>query len=205
MNYYQEITLLPEEDVSLGFIWQNVFQQVHIALVEHKVAADQSAIAVGFPQYGQKGFPLGSKLRLFAKEQAALEKLDICKWLSRLEDYTHVKGIKAVPDEAEYVVFSRKHVKTPARIEKDMQAKAKLWSEKSAKPLVECLLALEKSKPKGHCTLPFIFLHSQKTKQRSPDTNSKFPLFIQMKVDDKAQLGTFDCYGLSKTATVPWF
>ncbi|MCO4790206.1 type I-F CRISPR-associated endoribonuclease Cas6/Csy4, partial [Vibrio cholerae] len=39
MNYYQEITLLPDADIALGFLWQNVFQQVHIALVEHKVAS----------------------------------------------------------------------------------------------------------------------------------------------------------------------
>ncbi|MFA0280003.1 type I-F CRISPR-associated endoribonuclease Cas6/Csy4, partial [Vibrio sp. 10N.222.55.F8] len=51
MNYYQEITLLPDAEISLGFIWQNVFQQVHIALVDNKVAANQSAIAVGFPEY----------------------------------------------------------------------------------------------------------------------------------------------------------
>ncbi|MDG2898076.1 type I-F CRISPR-associated endoribonuclease Cas6/Csy4, partial [Vibrio parahaemolyticus] len=47
MDYYQEITLLPDADISLGFIWQNVFQQVHLALVDNKVADNQSSIAVG--------------------------------------------------------------------------------------------------------------------------------------------------------------
>ncbi len=57
MNYYQEITLLPDVDISLGFLWQNVFQQVHIALVEHKVDANQSSVAVGFPDYLRAKFP----------------------------------------------------------------------------------------------------------------------------------------------------
>ena len=212
MNYYQEITLLPDADISLGFIWQNVFQQVHIALVEHKVDVNRSAVAVGFPDYRQAKFPLGNRLRLFAKEQVTLEKLDIQKWLTRLEDYVHIKGIKAVPSDVTYVSFVRKQVKSPERVERDMQKKAALWAEKSGKSLDECLIELEKSKPETLCRLPFIYLHSQQTKQRSPDKSSKFPLFIEMQPQSEEHVGQFDCYGLStKTngqqvaATVPHF
>ena len=121
MNFYQEITLLPDVEISLGFLWQNVFQQVHIALVEHKVAENQSAVAVGFPDYRNAKFPLGNKLRLFAKDQATLEKLAIDKWLTRLEDYVHIKGIKPVPDSATYVSFERKQVKSPERVERELE------------------------------------------------------------------------------------
>tara|TARA_R110002033_G_scaffold153199_2_gene189745 strand:- start:20 stop:658 length:639 start_codon:yes stop_codon:yes gene_type:complete len=197
MNYYQEITLLPDVEIPLGFIWQNVFQQIHIALVENKVGPNQSAIAVGFPDYKQTSFPLGSKLRLFAKEQAQLEKLAINNWLTRFKDYAHVKCIKPVPAEATFVSYARKHIKSVERIEREMHEKALLWATKSGKPLEQCLLDLEKTKPVGHSKLPFIFLHSQETKRRSPNENSKFPLFIT-KVDvNTKQDGTFDCYGLS--------
>lgn len=212
MNYYQEITLLPDADIAVGFLWQNVFQQVHIALVEHKVGSNQSLVAVGFPDYRQAKFPLGSKLRLFAKEQATLEKLAIPRWLTRLEDYVHIKGIKPVPSEVTYVSFVRKQVKSPERIERDMQKKAALWAAKSGQSLVECLAVLEQSKPTELCRLPFIYLHSQQTKQRSPDKNSKFPLFIEMQPQSTSQDGSFDCYGLSSKAngqsalaTVPHF
>ncbi|PCE69315.1 type I-F CRISPR-associated endoribonuclease Cas6/Csy4 [Salinivibrio sp. YCSC6] len=212
MNYYQEITLLPDADIAVGFLWQNVFQQVHIALVEHKVASNQSLVAVGFPDYRQAKFPLGSKLRLFAKEQTTLETLDIHRWLTRLEDYVHIKGIKPVPNDVTYVSFVRKQVKSPERIERDMQQKAALWAAKSGKPLVECLADLQQSKPTVLCTLPFIYLHSQQTKQRSPEKNSKFPLFIEMQQQSTSQDGSFDCYGLSSKAngqsilaTVPHF
>jgi CRISPR-associated endonuclease Csy4 len=212
MNYYQEITLLPEPEVPLGFLWQNVFQQVHIALVEHKVGSNQSLVAVGFPDYRQAKFPLGSKLRLFAKEQAVLEQLGIVQWLNRVEDYVHVKGIKPVPHDVTYVSFVRKQVKSPERIERDMQQKAGLWAAKSGKPFAECLAELEKNKPSALSTLPFVYLHSQQTKQRSPEAYSKFPLFIQMQQQSTSQDGGFDCYGLSTKAngqaifsTVPHF
>lgn len=197
MNYYQEITLLPDPEISLYFIWTNLFQQVHIALVDNKVADNQSMIAVGFPEYGKARFPLGNKLRLFAKEKHQLESLDINKWLERLQDYVHIKGVKAVPGEVGYVSFSRKHIKTPQRIELEMENKAERWSKKSGKALVDCLAELEKTKPRPKSPYPFIFLHSQKTKQRSPKSSSKFPLFIQMQALDTRQAGVFDCYGLS--------
>ncbi|WP_327791068.1 type I-F CRISPR-associated endoribonuclease Cas6/Csy4, partial [Vibrio anguillarum] len=111
------------------------------------MASNQSLVAVGFPDYRQAQFPLGSKLRLFAKEQATLEKLDIHRWLARLEDYVHIKGIKPVPNDVTYVSFVRKQVKSPERIERDMQQKAVLWAAKSGKPLEECLAALQQSKP----------------------------------------------------------
>jgi len=61
MKYYLDITLLPDAETNLGFLWHKVYQQVHIALVENKVAKNQSEIAVSFPEYGSKAFPLGAK------------------------------------------------------------------------------------------------------------------------------------------------
>lgn len=212
MNYYQDIILLPDADISLGFLWQNVFQQVHIALVEHKVDTNKSTVAVGFPDYRLAQSPLGCKLRLFAKEQAPLDKLAIRQWLERLEDYVHIEGIKTVPRDVTYVSFVRKQVKSPERIERDMQQKATLWANQSGKPLAECLAELEKSKPAAQCHLPFIYLHSQQTKRRSPEKSSKFPLFIEMHKQSTALNGHFNCYGLSTKsnelsglATVPHF
>ena len=86
MNYYQDITLLPGTDIALGFLWQKIYQQVHIALVEQKVDAQHSAIAVSIPGYGSKGFPLGNKLQVLAGEKNQLEKLNLAGFLTRFED-----------------------------------------------------------------------------------------------------------------------
>jgi len=197
MKYYLDITLLPDTDISIGFIWQKIYQQIHIALVDNKIGKNESAIAVAFPNYGDKKFPLGNQLRLFAETEMQLIKLNIPQWLSRFEDYVHIKSIKSIPDKVTYVCFVREQVKGESSIEKKMQAKAKHWSDKSGFSIEECLLSLEKSKPKAISRRPFIWLESQETKQRNPAKSSKFPLFIKKVELEQQQTGYVSCYGLS--------
>ena len=217
MKYYLDITLLPEADITLGFLWQKVYQQVHIALVDNKVAENQSAIAVSFPRYSTEksskhAFPLGNQLRLLANEESQLTKLNISKWLNRFEDYVHIKSIKPVPESVTYIAYVRQQVKGDARFEKDMLSKAQRWAEKSGQPLDACLTELEKTKPKADNSLPFIWLESQETKQRNTGDSRKFTLFIKRVGLEEHQTGVFNCYGLSshhnkqgKLASIPQF
>ena len=212
MKYYLDITLLPDSDITLGIIWQKIYQQVHIALVDNKIGSNESAIAVAFPNYGDNSFPLGNKLRLFAETELQLSTLNIKKWLNRFEDYVHIKSVKPVPENTTQVCFVREHVKGKAGIEKKMQAKAKYWSEKSDIPIEKCLLSLEKSKPQADSELPLIWLESQETKRLNVAESRTFPLFIKKMEVEKSQSGCFNCYGLSlshkdigKLASVPWF
>jgi CRISPR-associated endonuclease Csy4 len=211
MNYFQDVTLLPNSDINLGFLWQKIYQQVHIALVEQKIDDQHSAIAVSFPTYGSKGFPLGNKLRVLAREKEQLEKLNLLDFLIRFEDYCHLRSIQPVPTEnVTSVTFIRKKVKGLARIEKDMLSKAKRWSENSGRSLESCLKELEKSKPQSSSKLPFIWMESLQTKSSNPKGSARFPLFIERKNVDEHTLGLFNCYGLSilggdHVATVPHF
>ncbi|PSF10606.1 type I-F CRISPR-associated endoribonuclease Cas6/Csy4 [Marinobacter fuscus] len=197
MRFYQDITLLPDAEVSLGFLWQKVYQQIHIALVEHKIGDNQSQVAVGFPEYGNGAFPLGRKLRLYASERVQLEQLGIEQYLRRLNDYVHLKSVQDVPDVASYVSFVRHHAKGEARIEKDHQNKARLWAAKSGKPLQECLDELEKSRPTLQGKLPFIWMESQETKKREESAGRRFPLFIKRSEQPCPVRGAINCYGLS--------
>ncbi|WP_119393251.1 type I-F CRISPR-associated endoribonuclease Cas6/Csy4 [Salinibius halmophilus] len=206
MNYYIEVTVLPDAEVAEGFIWQKLFQQVHLALAANKLADNHSAVGLGFPQYQAKGgFPLGSKLRLFAPEQQQLEALNLPTWLNRLTDYLHIKSIQPVPANCDHEVFQRKRVKGQTRIEKDMHNKAKLWAEKSGQTLEQCLQVLETSKPKASSKLPFVWVESQTTKESG---SQRFPLFIERLASEGKQVGIFNCYGLAdvnKPASVPNF
>lgn len=47
MKYYQEITLIADEEITPYFLWGRVYAQIHIALVDNK----NPQIGVGFPQY----------------------------------------------------------------------------------------------------------------------------------------------------------
>lgn len=202
MKYYLDITLLPDAEVNIGFIWQKVYQQVHIALADNKLLNGNSAIAVSFPRYGSD-FPLGNKLRLFASTQEQLEKLDIKKWLNRLSDYTHNTSIKAVPATAnQYVCFSR------FRIKSNFLKKAQRRAIHFNKPLDEVITYMQaEDKARGICyetKLPFINMQSAE-KEGADGVRHNFKLFIDKALSEVAIKGDFDCYGLSKQATVPWF
>ena len=86
MKYYLDITLLPDAEANLGFLWQKVYQQVHLALVENKIAENESAIGISFPKYKESDFPLGDKLRLFSETQEQFKQLELKKWFNRLTD-----------------------------------------------------------------------------------------------------------------------
>lgn len=192
MKYYLDITLLPDAEANLGFLWQKVYQQLHLALVENKLAENQSAIAVSFPEYGNKQFPLGSKLRLFSKTQEQLEQLDIGKWLNRLADYIHLKPIKEVPSSInQFTRFKRKQFDTNAERLARRRARRKGESIDQALNHFEGFMDKETH-------LPFLNM-------KSLTNDDYFKLFIEREILDKAENGVFGCYGLSAEATVPWF
>jgi len=192
MKYYQDITLLPDAEANFGFLWQKVYQQIHLALVENKVGENHSLVAISFPEYGSKAFPLGSKLRLLAEEAALLEGLNLSKWLNRLTDYCHYTSIKPIPEVTEYAVYRRKQFN--CNVERLARRRAKRKNES-----YEQALAHFEGYDNEQSNLP-PYINSQ-----SLSKDERFRLFI---LQDKIQnnvLGIFDCYGLSKTATVPWF
>ena len=198
---------MPDAEANLGFLWQKVFQQVHIALVDNKVVDNESAVALSIVGYKDKDFPLGNQLRLLAVSEDVLQELDIHSWLNRLSDYCHIKPIKPVPsDVTQYARFMQKRVKGEGRIHTQLLKKAKHISEKFNIDYEKCLAELKVKNKYVESKLPFITVESQQTKkQLKPGESSKFLLFIEQTLFDKPSDGKFDCYGLSKTATVPWF
>lgn len=196
MKYYQDITLLPDAEANLGFLWHKVYQQVHLALAENKIGENHSAIAVSFPGYGDKKFPLGNKLRLFAESQAQLEQSSINQWLSRLTDYTHMKSILLVPEGVkQYACFKRRQFKS--NLLKEAARRAQYKGESLEEALANFAHYEKES------SLPYINMTSLSMEDNSSPRN--FKLFVAREFFNKPQTGPFNCYGLSKTATVPWF
>ncbi len=214
MKYYQDITLLPGAEVSLGFIWEKVYQQIHLMLVEHKSDLNVSEIGLSFPAYGDKAFPLGHQLRLFAKSKALLSHLGVEKWLQRLNDYVHIKSIKPVPaDVSEYACFTRSNPKSHQRRLKQLEYRTNYLAQKhgidESAMRAELMASIEKSS--GISRFPYINVQSLST-PAEPHQRHKFMLFIQcnksnLPVSDSQ---SFTCYGLShkekgKQTFVPWF
>jgi len=192
MKFYRELTLLAQEDVNLYFIWQKLYQQIHITLVENKEGDNASAIGVSFPEYDANKFSLGTKLRIFAEKEQTLEHMQCEKWLNRLSDYVHLSSIKPVPEKfAGHACF--KHIKLKGNKEKLARRRAKRKGE----TLQQALLHFENFEDQSS-NLPYINMTSQTNGQR-------FRLFIEKQVMEQPQTGLYSCYGLSNTTTVPLF
>lgn len=195
MKFYQDITLLPDPETDLYFLWQKVYQQIHLALVEVKDEQDQVATGLSWPnyRYSKASKHLGNKVRVFAETEAQLSSLNLDKWLSRFSDYVHITQMRPIPEKIEgHVCFSRVNAKSS----KENIARRKAKRENIA---YETALAAIANVDIKRPDLPFIALASLSSDQR-------FPLFIaQGKIQSEPQLGSFNTYGLSNQATVPWF
>lgn len=198
MRYYQEVTLLPSQEIPLSFLWTKVYRQIHIGLVSMKDENGNVPIGVSFPEYqpishkrGEKGGGLGTKLRLFAREEKELKTLDVEKLMARLSDYVHITGIRPVPNRLKgYAVYRRFHqVKSVAQMARRHARRHNLPYEEAE--------ALFEQQPL-ETSLPYIQMTSLTNRHR-------FNLFITKEEQAQPTDGDFGVYGLSASTTVPEF
>lgn len=193
MKYYKEITLLATVEIPIYFLWEKVYQQVHLALVEVQDVCETVGIGVSFPEYDADGHQLGSKLRLFAVSSNELEKLQIEKWLSLLRDYCKISSIRPVPENVVgHVFFKRIQVKSSNRRLAKRKAKRKGISFEEAFTQLH-------GRPESVSNLPYIHV-------KSFSSNKRYRLMIgQVGVELVEKIGRFSTYGLSSIYSVPIF
>ncbi|QIO06337.1 type I-F CRISPR-associated endoribonuclease Cas6/Csy4 [Acinetobacter shaoyimingii] len=199
MKFYQEITLIDQAEISPYFIWSKIYTQLHIALAEIKDESDKVSIGVSFPQYifeGKAGnqkakINLGKKLRLFAESEADLKKLDIRRWLERLEDYVHITSIREVPSEIKsYAIFKRQQVKTNAqRLARHRVKRGDIGFDEALARYSQVVTTTD---------LPYI-------QMKSLTSDQPFKLFIKKQNAEKSETQVFSTYGLSSVSSVPEF
>lgn len=194
MNCYLEITLLPNPEVNIHFLWSKVYQQIHLGLVEMQDDQDRVPIGISFPEYvtGAKYSVLGGKLRLFAQDEATLAQFDATKWLSRLSDYVHCTRIRPVPEKIlGYVIYQREQPKA---------SKERLARRYAKYHKVDYDTALQRYREKPYKTITTPFIHL-----KSLSSEHTFCLWIKKQVATENIRGTFSSYGLSATSAVPDF
>jgi CRISPR-associated endonuclease Csy4 len=194
MRFYLEITLLTNPEVGINFLWSKVFQQIHLGLVEAQDEQGRIPVGVSFPEYvtGARYSILGSKLRLFADDEATLSRFNASLWLSRLSDYVHCTGIRPVPEKIMgYAIYQREQPKT---------SNERLARRYAKRHSVDYDTALERYSAMTHKTIatPFIRL-------KSLSGDQAFCLWIKKTVVAEPSGSTFSSYGLSAVASVPEF
>lgn len=183
MNYYCDITLLPNPETPATILMSTVFSKLHHVLVN----TPNSKVGVSFPKVSKT---LGNVLRLHASED---ELNDVLKanWLKGLHDYCNVSECKPVPTNCSYRFVKRLQKKSTYNKRKRAVAKGWLTQEEAVKKIPD---------EKGQRLLqPYVQI-------KSSSTGQQVKLFIEHSVTTKEPvLGEFSRYGLSSTATIPWF
>lgn len=182
-EYYQDIRLVPDEDIPIYFIRNKVYTKFHKVLSSLKA----SDIGVSFPHYKAL---LGNIVRLHGSA-TNLSTLQGTNWLGGLVGYCEVSEIQRIPNQVKHRNISRIQPKmTTAKLrrlhhrgtinpEQADQYKAKMFSQSLDRPYLEL---------------------------ESISNGNKHRRYIQFgDLVDKPISGQFDQFGLSKTATVPWF
>lgn len=192
MKVFIDITLLPSDDIGHHFLWEKVYQQVHLALVENRDSSGGSFVGISFPEFNAEKHRLGRKLRVLAPDSTTLDMLNIQRWLERLTDYAHVASARDVPQIINHVRFSRLKVKggNPERFARRAAKRQDISFEKA--------LEERKAMVSERTKAPFVWT-------KSHTNGNRFPLFVDQKFVAEEEEGRFCCYGFSKTATVPWF
>ncbi|QFY44832.1 type I-F CRISPR-associated endoribonuclease Cas6/Csy4 [Candidatus Methylospira mobilis] len=192
MNRYIDITLLPDADIGLHFLWEKLYRQIHLGLVEIQEANGSVPVGVAFPGYDAQQCLLGNKLRLLAESEALLERFNAAQWLSRFSDYIHLTGIRPVPERIRaYACYPRIQPKS---------SKARLARRKARRENIgfeQALAALENFSER-RADAPYVWMNSQTNGER-------FCLFVGYAEKPALVQAGFSAYGLSRISSVPIF
>ncbi|MDD3353509.1 type I-F CRISPR-associated endoribonuclease Cas6/Csy4 [Zoogloea sp.] len=187
MDHYLEIRLLPDPEFPATTLMNALFSKLHRALV----GLGTEQIGVSFPDVQGRPRSLGERLRLHGSA-AALLMLKHSGLLKGMRDHVQLDDPVPVPEVTRHRVVRR--VQSHSSPERERR---RLIARKGLTPTE----AMERI-PDGRAELldlPFVVLTSSSTGQQ-------FRLFIDHgPVIDEPQVGVFSTYGLSPTATIPWF
>lgn len=189
MDHYLDIKLLPDPEFPPTELMNALFAKFHRALVELK----STGIGVSFPGIGKdpKCRSLGDCLRLHGT-LVDLHRLMESSWLTGMRDHTTLNGPTKIPANASHWRIRRVQTDSnPERLRRRLMKRKGLGEE-------EARQTIPKDSGK-RLDLPYVTLKSKSTGQ-------VFRLFIDQQASAKQKVeGLFNYYGLSRTATVPWF
>jgi|SRR5690625_3934476 len=187
MDYYLDLVILPDAELSQNTIMNVIGTRLHQFLVLEKGVK----IGSSFPGYSLKPRTLGPVIRLHGIE-GDLEKIVASRWLNVLRDYVRFDLIEKKPNDCQYIDVRRVQAKS------SIHRLARRYSRRHGVNIIE---ALERYKniEEERLKYPFLNLNSKSTGQR-------YNLFIKQSTPhSQKKEGEFNSFGLSSTASLPWF
>ncbi|CCO24442.1 type I-F CRISPR-associated endoribonuclease Cas6/Csy4 [Maridesulfovibrio hydrothermalis] len=188
MDHYLDIKVIPDNDFNAQMLLNILFGKLHLALVN---LGDEN-VGVSFPAFCEDSNCLGDRLRIHSTEKVLQQLATEKKWMRGVHDYTALSPVRSVPDSAKFRTVSRFQIKSNPEKERRRLIKRKnITREEALKRIPDSTAKMTK--------LPYLEMKSLSKAQR-------FKLFIKHSdVSDKKVEGQFSKYGLSGTATIPWF
>ncbi len=187
MHHYIDIHLRPDPEFAQHQLMAALFAKLHRWLVRTQA----TRIAVSYPHYQLAPATLGNTLRVIGPAED-LAQMMAADWLMGMYDHADVQPLAVVPANAPQRSLRRVQAKSsPERLRRRQMRRHQLTAEQALAQIPDsCAETLR---------LPFLTLASGSTGQR-------FQLFLRLGPPaTTAQVGDFNSYGLSSTATVPWF
>ncbi len=186
MDHYLDIRLLPDPEFPAGQLLNALFAKLHRRLVQ----LNSHAIGVSFPEV-REGDGLGQLLRLHGCA-AALGDLQGQPWLMGMRDHVRMGEVSLVPANAQHCRVRRvQSDSNPERLRRRAMKRHGLSEQQAVERIPDTAVKL--------LHLPYLSLRSQ-------STGRQFRLFIGQDAPQSTPcVGSFNAYGLSQNATVPWF
>jgi CRISPR-associated endonuclease Csy4 len=187
MECFMDIALRPDAEYPAHVLLSTLYDKLHRALAPNNTAG----IAAYCPEYKTHPASLGTRLRLL-ESRSSLQALARSDWLGGLRDHVKVGPVNNVPAGTVHRVVRRVQAKSsPERLRRRLM-KRHGFDEAQARQRIPDSAA-------ETLNYPFVQL-------RSRSTGQTFRLFLRVGPDEpEPSPGTFNPYGLSQTATVPWF
>lgn len=187
MDHYLDIHLHPDPEFAATVLMSALFAKLHRGLVKQ----GGGRVGVSFPDTHSRNPTLGHCLRVHGSQTDLLDLMAL-EWISGMRDHCACGEITHVPNEARYRVVARVQAKSsPERLRRRLMLRSQVDAETALHTIPDS--AAERLK------LPYVTLSSATTGQR-------FNLFIEHgQIQETPTTGVFSAYGLSSSATVPWF
>lgn len=186
MDRYVDIRILPDPEFPPEHLMNALFAKLHLCLV--RLRTDD--VGISFPGVNPSKPQLGRVLRLHGTDTSLVRVLDE-KWLTGMRDHVQIGAIGPVPETVEHRRVRRIQAKSNVERIRRRQMKRHQLSEEEAKQRIP-------DSAEETLSLPYLIIGSA-------STGHQFRLFIDHQDASGPATGKFNGYGLSDSATVPWF
>ena len=183
MDHYIDISILLDPEFSAPVLMNVVYSRLHQAVCDHQ----STSMGIRVPKYN---VTLGNVLRIHGNKKKLLE-LQELGWFVGMSSYCAISSVLLVPVNTKF--------RTVSRLQPTMsQAKLRRLIKREALSEAEVSQYKAKMFSKG-LDNPYVELVSGSNGQK----HRRYIKFGDLR--DQSVSGEFDQFGLSKTATVPWF